>query len=34
LLLKLGDEWVNIYKLLDLELIKEAAVSSDKMVAA
>lgn len=34
LLLKLGDEWVNIYKLLDLELIKEAAVSSGKMVAA
>jgi hypothetical protein len=33
LLLKLGDEWVNIYKLLDLELIKEAAISSGKMVA-
>jgi len=35
LMLKLGDEWINIYKLLDLESIKDAAVLSEKaMIAA
>ncbi len=31
LLLKFEDEWINIYKLLDLESIKEAAISSDEI---
>jgi hypothetical protein len=30
LMLKLGDEWINIYKLLNLESIKDAAVLSNK----